>query len=139
MTYEDYILEEQLLRERDKVLYELQLINRKIRNIRLPDQIINLYIQGWKIGDIAKKMKVSEVTVRNWLRKKGQNFYRPKQKHGILTKEEWDSRGMKIYIDKMQHKKTFVQIGRELGLSGNYVSVLFRRAERKIRREKNEH
>lgn len=137
MTYEDYILEEHLLRERDKVLYELQLIDRKIRNIRLPDQIINLYIQGWKIGDIAKKMEVSEVTVRNWLRKKGQDFYRPKQKHGILTKEEWDSRGERIYIDKTQHKKTFVQIAKDLGLSAGYVSGLFRRAERKIKRSQN--
>lgn len=133
MTYEDYILEEQLLRERDKVLYELHLIDRKIRNIRLPDQIINLYIQRWKIGDIAKKMEVSETTVRNWLRKKGQNFYHPRPPSGNLTEAERENRGLKIYIDKTQHKKTFVQIAKELGLSAGYVRGLFFKAERNIK------
>lgn len=133
MTYEDYMLEEQLLREREKVLYELQQIDRKIRNIRLPDQIINLYIQGWKIGDIAKKMDVSESTVRNWLRKKGSDFYRPRPPTGNLTQEERKSREDRVYLDKKENKKTFVQIGKELNLSAGYVARLYARAKRRVK------
>jgi AraC-like DNA-binding protein len=137
MNAEEFLLEQELLQERTKILYDLHKINKKIRNIRLPEQIANLYTQGWKIADIAKEMKVSEVTVRNWLRKKGKDLYKPRPPKGNLTESERENRGLKIYIDKTQHKKTFVQIAKELGLSAGYVSGLFAGAERKIKRDRS--